>query len=265
MLALLRQTSAVYRNSMGALSINERLALNGKATTSQIDDLLATRRPSLMSSDEEEKKRISRELHDGLGQLLTSINLHIQQCLTAGESQTELPQGIRDSMVAISNMARQAMGEVRTICGALRPAILDDLGVLAAISWQCRQISKGCSQMEVETNFRLDESMIPEEYKTVLYRIVQEALNNAVKYSRTNTVRVSLYLSGLSIELCIQDFGVGFDLKQVQSEHAMGGMGLVSMRERAESMGGAFKIDTAVGRGVGISVTFPLEKVALSG
>lgn len=266
-LAAIRHSIDLNQQTTAPLAINDRIGLNGKPITLTIDELLDTNCPkSLMSCEEEEKKRISHELHDGLGQILTSINLHIQQCMAYSDSmdQLELPQGIRDSLTAISNMAKQAMGEVRTICRALRPAILDDLGVLAAISWQCRQTSQGCSHIEVETRYEIDESMIQEHYKTVLYRIVQEGLNNAVKYSQANTIRVSLYQTGKSLELSIQDFGVGFDMGQLQADCNMG-VGLTSMRARTESVGGSFEIDAAVGRGVEIRATFPLEKVPVSG
>ncbi|MCU7846040.1 MAG: sensor histidine kinase [Candidatus Thiodiazotropha sp. (ex Monitilora ramsayi)] len=219
-----------------------------------------------MSAEEEEKKRISRELHDGLGQILTSINIHVQNCINgcASAKRDELPQELQDSLTIISDMTKQAMGEVRSICGALRPAILDDLGVLAAISWQCRQISLGCSKLTVETKFDVTESMIPESYKTVIYRIVQEGLNNAVKYSQTESVTISMYQTDESIELVIRDYGIGFELDQVRSEQGMG-MGLRSMRERAESIGGSCEINAASGRGVEVRASFPVEKVVLSG
>ncbi|MCU7812384.1 MAG: sensor histidine kinase [Candidatus Thiodiazotropha sp. (ex Notomyrtea botanica)] len=268
MLSLVRESFDVNQKTTAYLSMSDRLSLLSQIPSSQVSELpVAPKMPdSAMSSEEEEKKRISRELHDGLGQILTSINLHIQNCLSGCESQdqVELPQGIKDSLAVISDMTKQAMGEVRSICGALRPAILDDLGVLAAISWQCRQISLGCSRLDVETHFDLEESMIPETYKTVIYRIVQEGLNNAVKYSQTKSVIISLFQEDESIQLVIRDFGIGFDLDQVRSEQGMG-MGLMSMRERAESIGGSCEVNAATGRGVEIRVGFPVEKVALSG
>jgi signal transduction histidine kinase len=221
---------------------------------------------SCMSAEEEEKKRISRELHDGLGQLLTSIRIHVQNCMNDCDSSdsTEGNKELKESLAAISEMTQQAMGEVRSICGALRPAILDDLGVLAAITWQCRQISSGYSKITVDTRLDLSESMIPEAYKSVIYRIVQEGLNNAVKYSLTESVKISLYPNNNSIELVIRDYGVGFDLDKMRSEKGMG-MGLMSMRERAESIGGTCEINAAEGRGVEVRASFPIQKVVLSG
>jgi two-component system, NarL family, sensor kinase len=224
-------------------------------------------RPSSVpiNSEEEERKRISRELHDGLGQLLTSINLHVQGCLNRCDQEDLLadPAGQqRNSLESISEMVKQAITEVRSICRAIRPAILDDLGVVAAIAWQCRQISSGCDALEVVTDFDINEDVITEEYKTVIYRIVQESLNNALKYAQAKNISVSLLQSHDAIHLVITDDGVGFDPSQIQGKR---GLGLVGMRERAESVRGRLRIDTGLNQGVQIRATFPLLISELNG
>jgi signal transduction histidine kinase len=234
---------------------------------SNIADLLdCTAYPSpRIAADEEEKRRISRELHDGLGQLLTSMKLHIQKCLDGCDDQGlehGLPEAHKESLQALSSMVKQAMNEVRTICSAIRPAILDDLGVLAAISWQCRQISQLCSKFDVRSEFGLDESDIPEEIKTVIYRIVQESLNNAMKYSNANLVKVNLFRTHNSINLTVRDDGVGFDPAVIKDKL---GVGLMSMRERAESVNGTLQVNTMVNQGVEVCASFPLKRVALNG
>ena len=267
MISVLRYSIDVNQKTAQATPLDGCLGMSLKPPVNQIGDLLnSTLQKSLINSEEAEKKRISQELHDGLGQILTSINLHVQQCLASAQSSqaVALPEEMTDSLLAISNMAKQAMGEVRAICSALRPAILDDLGVLAAISWQCRQISQGYSRVNVETDFGIGEEMIPEHYKTVLYRVAQEGLNNAVKYSQSEIVRVSLRHKPEAIELSIKDFGVGFDLERVQADREMG-MGLISMRERVESVGGVFEIDAGVDRGVEIRIHLPMGKMTLTG
>ncbi|MES9992213.1 MAG: sensor histidine kinase [Candidatus Thiodiazotropha sp.] len=214
--------------------------------------------------EEEEKKRISRELHDGLGQLLTSMNLHIQTCIDGNDelSEDSVQEQQKESLQALSCLVKQAMSEVRTICSAIRPAILDDLGVLAAISWQCRQISQLNEKLVVETDFKIDETAIPEELKSVIYRIAQESLNNAMKYSQASEVKLSLLHTHDSIELTIVDNGIGFDCNRINERL---GVGLMSMRDRANSVNGALKVKSAVGYGVEIHVSFPLKKIALNG
>ena len=225
--------------------------------------LAATISNQLIDTEEEEKKRIARELHDGLGQLLTTINLHAQQCLNSPETLVKIPQAMKESLQAISSMTKQAMGEIRGICTALRPSILDDLGVLAAIRCQCRQVTQAHDKLHVATDFDVHEGMIPDGFKTAIYRIVQEALNNAVKYAKANNLFVKLYHAGDYLQLIVQDDGVGFDLCRTRA--AGEGMGLTSMRERADAVGGVFEMESREGEGVEIRVLFPLERVVFSG
>ncbi|MES9951862.1 MAG: sensor histidine kinase [Candidatus Thiodiazotropha sp. 6PLUC2] len=265
----LNEISAI-RLSSSAFPVSERELTSGisindkvKPTDPHLSDGLACLKKTshashpFVTSEEEERKRISRELHDGLGQLLTGMGLHVQRCLNdCDENQDQtMPAEHRDSLEAISSMVKQAMSEVRSICSAIRPAILDDLGVLPAISWQCRQISKICSDTQVVTDFDVDESAIPDDYKSVIYRIVQESLNNAVKYSKAKTISVSLLQAHDAIHLLVIDDGVGFDPSEIQGKI---GMGLVGMRERAESVEGRIRIDTGINQGVQIRASFPL-------
>ncbi|MCU7919568.1 MAG: sensor histidine kinase [Candidatus Thiodiazotropha sp. (ex Epidulcina cf. delphinae)] len=249
------------------LSLTAKAKLGHPHLLSTITDLLSHTQTSQrrMDSEEEEKKRIAQELHDGLGQLLTTMCLQIQHCLDGCEGDAKhrlLAEDHKESLQALSFMVKQAMTEVRTICSAIRPAILDDLGVIAALSWQCRQIARVCPDIDVITDFDVDESLIPEAYKSVLYRIVQESLNNAVKYSKATRIRVTLLRTHDAIDLSIVDNGLGFDPTDIQGKL---GLGLVSMRERAESVSGSLQVDAGVDQGVEICVSLPLEKVVLNG
>jgi signal transduction histidine kinase len=240
------------------VSINDSLRLTSQNVKDGLSCLNQIQQGTHLhvSSEELERKRISRELHDGLGQLLTSMNLHVQHCLNvSGDDDIDQQNQQRESLEVVSSMIKQAMSEVRSICSAIRPAILDDLGLVPAISWQCRQITKVCSDTQVDTDFDVDEDSIPEDYKSVIYRIVQESLNNAVKYSKAKTISVSLLQAHNAIHLLIVDDGVGFDPSDIQGKL---GMGLVGMRERAESVDGRIRIDTGVDQGVQIRASFPL-------
>ncbi|MCU7876277.1 MAG: sensor histidine kinase [Candidatus Thiodiazotropha sp. (ex Lucinoma borealis)] len=247
-----------------SISLKDRMPLMNPQVSTDFTNLIGHEQlPSQrMNSEEQEKKRISRELHDGLGQLLTTMGLHVQHCLDGSSSDVPLSGNHRESLEALSSMVKQAITEVRTICSAIRPAILDDLGVLAAVSWQCRQISRICSKVDVVTDFDIDESQIPEAHKTVIYRIVQESLNNAVKYSQANVIRVSMVHSQDAIHLTILDNGIGFDLADIKNKL---GLGLMSMRERAESVNGKMDMHAGVGQGVEIHLVFPVQKIALNG
>jgi signal transduction histidine kinase len=259
--SLMQHHVGLNHDRVNLLSLQERMEISGQVEGKVREQQEASTFSNLiMRTEEEEKKRIARELHDGLGQLLTSINLHAQQCLNSSHAADEIPKAVKDSLQVISVMTKQAMGEMRGICCALRPAILDDLGVLAAITWQCRQISQGDEKLSVATDFDIQESIIPEACKTAIYRIVQEALNNAVKYADAKNLSVSLVRIDEYLQLTIQDDGVGFEMGRQKS-----GMGMISMRERAESIGGLFELRSAKGKGVKICALFPIEKVVLSG
>ncbi|MCU7932621.1 MAG: sensor histidine kinase [Candidatus Thiodiazotropha sp. (ex Codakia rugifera)] len=256
--------SPIAKPSSKSIALKDKMPLMDSQVATDFTDLLGHEQlPSRrMNSEEEEKKRISRELHDGLGQLLTTMGLHVQHCLDGSSSDVPLPGNHRESLEALSSMVKQAITEVRTICSAIRPAILDDLGVLAAVSWQCRQISRICSKVDVVTDFHIDESQIPEAHKSVIYRIVQESLNNAVKYSQANVIQVSVVHSHDAIHLTILDNGIGFDLADIKDKL---GLGLMSMRERAESLNGKMDMHAGVDQGVEIQVIFPVQKVTLNG
>ncbi|MCU7930440.1 MAG: sensor histidine kinase [Candidatus Thiodiazotropha sp. (ex Codakia rugifera)] len=212
-----------------------------------------------INSDEKERKRLSRELHDGLGQMLTTIGLQVKQCLDGYEENHDMgfPVEHKYSLEMISDMVKVAIGEVRSICSAIRPAILDDIGALAAISWQCRQISRACPSLEVDIAFDIDESQIPETYKSVIYRIVQESLNNTVKYSQATSAKVTVLEHNDAIYLSIADNGVGFDQTAIQKKL---GLGLMNMRERVESVSGKMEIEAAIDQGVEVRVSFPMAK-----
>lgn len=223
----------------------------------------------LMDLQELERRRISRELHDGLGQLLTSIKLRVQQCLSELESSGKM-QDLGDSwdnMEQIPTMVTEAIQEVRSICSSLRPAMLDDLGVLAAITWQCRQCREVLPRLKTEVDFFLEESEIPEAFKTNLYRIAQEALNNALKYSNADVIRVSMRKEQGTIYLSIEDNGRGFTQDETGarfSNTGIAGFGLTSMRERAESLGGTLIIESNENIGTNVQVALPIDDLNIN-
>jgi signal transduction histidine kinase len=142
----------------------------------------------------------------------------------------------------------------------LRPSILDDLGLMQTIGWLCRQFQSIYSAIDVECVIGVQEGDVPEPLKIVVFRIMQEALNNIAKYSKADRVALSLRKRDNILELVIRDNGVGFDLEAAcRGRIGNGGMGLTSMRERAEFSGGVFRIDSAVGRGTLIRVSWGPE------
>jgi PAS domain S-box-containing protein len=211
----------------------------------------------LMAAQENERKRIAAELHDGLQQFLTGIKFKVEVFL----------QEIRNSGIkaetkpleAVIPIIQESVREIRRIQTNLRPAILDDLGILAAISWFCREYEATYPGIHIEKKIDMQEDEVPEPLKMVIYRILQEALNNISKHSGAGLVHLSFRKTNGKMEMDIQDNGRGFDLQNAFSEETpLRGLGLASMRERAEHSGGSFSIKSMKGKGTHIRASWPL-------
>jgi len=207
----------------------------------------------LLSTEEKERKRIARELHDGIGQALSAIKFSVENSLRelrTGSDHSELK-----SLEAVIPLTQKTIEEVRRIVQDLRPAILDDLGILATITWFCREFQKVYAKIVVNKDIDIREKDIPSPLKTVIYRILQEALNNIAKHSQADRVQLGLKMKRRKIELKVHDNGRGFDFsKAISLKPSRRGFGLASMRERAELSGGIFEIDSSAGKGTTIRV-----------
>jgi signal transduction histidine kinase len=166
-----------------------------------------------------------------------------------------------DSLEAVVPLAQEAIEEVRRISMDLRPSTLDDLGILTTISWFCREFQAIYSGISIEKQINIEEDEVPDLLKTIIYRVLQEAMNNVTKHSNANLVRLSLRKTDGTIELVIEDNGLGFDLEDALSvDSDRRGLGLASMKERTELSGGSFAIDSAKGTGTIVRASWPLEQ-----
>ena len=207
----------------------------------------------LLSAEEKERKRIARELHDGIGQALSAIKFSVENSLR--QLSNEADHRELESLEAVIPLTQKTIEEVRRIVKDLRPSILDDLGILATINWFCRDFQNVYAGIRIKPEIDIQEGDIPSLLKTVIYRILQEALNNVAKHSRADLVQLKLEKSGDRINLKIQDNGLGFDLaKTISLKPSLRGFGLASMRERAELSGAAFEIVSSAGKGTVIRV-----------
>jgi PAS domain S-box-containing protein len=212
----------------------------------------------LMTAKEEERKRISQELHDSVGQYLSSIKFSMENIIVKmekKESSKTCLKALKDSIPII----QATVEEVRRISMDLRPSVLDDLGILATISWFCREFQSVYTGIKVNQKITLNEEDVPESLKIIIFRIIQEALNNVAKHSHANSVDISLIKNNRTIELSIADSGIGFDVQEMTlSEDHNRGMGLASMEERSDLSGGCFSIDSVKGLGTLIMTTWKL-------
>jgi signal transduction histidine kinase len=210
----------------------------------------------LLSAQENERKSLAQDLHDSIGQTLAAIKFGTENVLTRLPKRAS--KEIKQPLEATILMVRNAIEEVRRIQTDLRPPTLDDLGILATISWFCREFQTIYSRLRIEKHIDIQEDDVPGPLKTIIYRVMQEALNNIAKHSRADRVRVSLKKANGTIELAIEDNGLGFDLKDVLSvESSKRGFGISSMKERVELSGGSFVLASIKGAGTTIRSSWP--------
>jgi signal transduction histidine kinase len=149
-------------------------------------------------------------------------------------------------------LVQNSIEEVRRISSDLWPSTLDDLGLLLTVNWFCRNFQSIYSAIQVEKKVQIQENEVPAPLKTVIYRVLQEAMNNVAKYSQTAEVQLSLQKVDSRIELTVKDFGIGFDM-----QGSPRGLGLASMKERTELSGGTFHISSKPGEGTVVRASWP--------
>lgn len=214
----------------------------------------------LLSIQENERRRIAVDLHDGLGQSLTMIKFAL------AESMRLLASGAigeaSSSLQKLKLKAHEALEEMRHVIMDLRPPMLDDLGILPTLNWYFRELEAVCPNLKVEKDFDVAESAIPDSLKVTIFRIVQEASSNTVKYANAGLIRVSLTQTGDMLNFSIEDDGDGFDFFSIVPRNGSGrGLGLLSMNERASLSGGECVIDTEPGKGTRISASWDLSNL----
>jgi PAS domain S-box-containing protein len=213
----------------------------------------------LLSAEETERKRIAHDIHDSIGQVLSAIKFSVENAVRIF-SATGDGSGIKN-LQGLIPITQQAIEEVRRIIMDLRPSTLDDLGIAATISWFCREFASTYPQIKVEKEISAKEEDIPLRLKTTIYRILQEAMNNAAKHGSPQVVSVSLKKRKDGITLHIADDGQGFNVEKILAGQAgRRGVGLASMKERTELAGGIFSLHSTAGRGTRIKALWPVEK-----
>ena len=211
---------------------------------------------SLQQVREEERTRISRELHDDLGQQLTGLKLSLSWLGARIRDGKLLEVAQVDEM---RHQLDQAIGSVRRIAAELRPRLLDDLEFGEALSWQIKDFVKH-SNLQVTLNLEAADMVKEEAVATALFRIVQEALTNVVRHSGATQVSVSLVHGGGRLRLTVQDNGEGFD-----ADRRAGGVGVVGMRERCVAIGARFHLTSDPGSGSTVEVTLVVNKTDTTG
>ena len=210
----------------------------------------------LMSVHEKESKRIGAELHDGIAQTVSAVKMRAEIALMQQEKQDTAE--IKRSLESIIDIAQGAVEEIRRISRNLRPSMLDNLGILPTISWLRREFESSYPLIKVQEQIEIEEDHVPIPLKTVVFRILQESLNNIAKHSQATRVRLSLVRADGRIDVTVEDNGSGFDMKKVvNDEKSLRGLGLTSMKERAELLNGTFSVASLKGEGTTVRASWP--------
>ncbi len=210
----------------------------------------------LIKAQEEERKRISLELHDEMGQSLTAIGLTIDQIEEALPS--DLDPKIGNRLADIKSIALKSVDQLSELCLALRPSMLDDIGLIPTLRWH---ISKEGRRAELEIKLEIIDmdERLGQEIETVIFRIFQEALNNIIKHADAKQVILRIERKQGSITFSIKDDGKGFDIHKALTDQQDGSIGLIGMQERANIIGGNLRITSRKGHGTRILVEIPEE------
>jgi signal transduction histidine kinase len=236
-----------------------RLERQGDTRYQEVEDArreLSRLSAQLVRAQEEERRRLSRELHDEIGQSMSAMLFELRRL----EAVPPDPETQRKRFASVCRLAENTVSMVRNMALLLRPSMLDDLGLVAALRWQAKEVSRrmGLNVRVVADEIREDP---PEPLRTCLYRVVQEALHNCAKHSKAGLVRVIVSHEADSLCLYIQDDGIGFNPRVEK------GLGLLGMEERVENLGGRFSIESRPGAGTTVSTRFrnvetPTEPIA---
>jgi signal transduction histidine kinase len=208
----------------------------------------------LVELQESERRQLSRELHDRVGQNLTAlkINIDILQTALASQGNDEVRGRVDDSAALLES----TMDTIENVMSELRPPMLDDYGLAAALDWHARNFSK---RTGIAVVVRASEPAVRPalQVEIALFRIAQEALNNVAKHAGARRVEIALEHANGECVMSVEDDGIGFDGKEDASDKAKRGLGMVTMRERAQAVGGSFEVQALPGRGTQLTVRVP--------
>jgi signal transduction histidine kinase len=205
----------------------------------------------LLTAQEEERRSIARELHDEVGQVLTAIKVELSLAQHAVEAAGAPPNLLEDAR----SITDSALHTVRDLSHLLHPALLDDLGLSAAVAWYIKGFSRRHA-LDVELLQGGMDGRLAPEVESAAYRIIQEALTNVARHAAATSCRVDLRRLPNTLLVTIADNGVGFDTAAAPPA-ATHGLGLISIRERVSQLGGTLRLETAMGMGVHLTVELP--------
>jgi signal transduction histidine kinase len=238
----------VFIGSGYTVNVLNRRAEAHRKQTEQAERELRRLSSKLLHAQEQERRSISRELHDEVGQTLTALGIelgNLEQLRNGRQDQ------FRQRLEEAKKLTQDTMRTVRQLAMGLRPAMLDDSGLAPAVRYQAREFSRR-SGIPVTVDIEGTLEHLPEAHRTCVYRVVQEALTNCARHAKAANIRIMLHGGDKRVSLAVQDDGIG--LRQASSS----GMGLIGIEERARELGGTVHIDSRLNRGTLLQVDLPI-------
>ncbi len=255
-LALTLAVTLILGIALATFSMRKILKLESKAHL-QYKDVVEARRQlenlsaRLVQAQETERRSVARELHDEVGQALSAVLVELRNLSSGLAVQSE--EQLSRHVETIKGLVENAVRTVRNMSLLLRPSMLDDLGLIPALRWQAREVSRQtCMDVTVSTDLVSDD--LPDEYKTCIYRVVQEALHNCSRHSHATAVRISVQQEPEHLTLSIRDNGKGFTVKHSK------GLGLLGIEERVAHLGGKCDIHSEPGSGTALGIELPFSQ-----
>jgi len=211
----------------------------------------------ILLTEEREAGRIARQLHHDLRQVLSGIESDLENAVRQIEGR-EVKTGL-ESLRTLIPKVRNSVDELLRIGAHIFPTTLEDIGILATISWFCREFQETYSGIQIEKHIDIQEEEIPYFLKIMIYKTLRDALANIATQRKADLVNLSIQQKNKRIELTIQDNGKGFDVREVLKKENQGEiLGLSSLRERVKLSGGTFRIKSAIGKGTTIHTSWQI-------
>jgi signal transduction histidine kinase len=235
----------------------ETISTQAKARAEKAESELRRLSNQLILVQEEERRTISRELHDEVGQVLTGLRMELGTLIYNSPEEAFL---IR--LESVKELAEKALLSVRNLASLLRPSMLDDLGLEPALRWQAKEFSRRTG-VPVSVTIRSSLDQFPEPTRICLYRIIQEALTNCSKHAKAHRVALTIKVEGGVVFASVQDDGIGFDAQHLEQTQ---GLGLLGMKERVRALQGHVTVTSQRGRGTLVNLSLPvaLEQLAVN-
>lgn len=254
------QLTDVFNQMLDKIEVYTRTIEKERAHSSRLTGLV-------LSSQENERKRIARELHDETSQILATLIMGLEtmhrNMPKNGQPQVGACAKCRGRVERLMNIAEQTIKEVHRLAFNLRPAVLDDIGLIQAVQWLLRE---HVDKSGIKTEFFVQglEGRLRSELEIVAFRIIQEACTNVIKHAHATNVKVSIWVDD-KLHFTVKDNGSGFSLEEVRSRNKEGQLGLFGMQERANLLDGKVEIESAQGKGTTVHAQFPLNIERLEG